>query len=132
MRRVAQVERLRPELHTELLREFEGAEQAEVHIHHTGSAHGVPAHVAEPDLRDPRKGAGVEPGAGITDFAQLGDLRLDLVRSLQVTRHVQRGPGSGKGVLPAPVGAEEAVDLPASQHRFAGAARDPLLATAEG
>src|SRR5207249_1836000 len=48
-----------------------------------------------------------------------------------VARHVQRGPGGGKLVLPSLVGAEDAVDLPAAQHRLRSAAGGPLLAVAE-
>src|SRR5205823_6042851 len=125
-RRVAQIERLRPELQTELLRQFEGAEQAQVHVHHTGSAHGVPTHGAEPDVRDPRKRAGIEEGAIVSDLAQLGDRGLNLVRGLLVARHVQRAAGSGQRILRSLESTEDAVDLPASQDRFAGTAPGPL------
>ena len=53
------------------LGELEGAEQAQVHVHHTGTAHRVPAHSAKPDSRGPRKCAGIEPGAVVAGQADL-------------------------------------------------------------
>ena len=79
VRRVGHVERLRPELHIHGLRDLEGAEETHVQVYHSGPAHGVAAHVAEPDVGDAREGARVEVRAVVADVPEDFDLVLDLV-----------------------------------------------------
>ena len=60
MGRVRDVEALHADLEIQRPREFESAEEAQIEIPLTGAAQGVPAHVPEPDFRDPPEGGRVE------------------------------------------------------------------------
>ena len=132
MRCVGDVEALRPELQIHRPRQFEGAEEAQIQIPLAGAAHAVPAHVSEPDFRDPLERGRVEV-RGIPDVAEDLDRIFNLIRGLLVVRHVQRGAGPGQRKRPPRVGAEDAIQLPPSKDgigetgcrpRFSGAERE--------
>src|SRR5213083_1228067 len=90
MRRVGEVERFHPELHSYALREGELAEQAEVPICQARPAQKVAAGVPETCLVDISERGRVIIRSSPPKAAQFYHLRFYLIRILRASRQVQR------------------------------------------
>ena len=119
------------ELQVEPLRQLECAEKAQVHIHHAGSPHRVPADSAEPDTGRTGERCGVEPCAVVADQAQRRDTGFDLIGRLGVAGHVERGPGCAQRILPPLVCGENSIELPIGEYRLGDPGVGELLIGAE-